>query len=302
VDGEASLGLDYLGFSLRRTGQRPERVCLPAGTRLRLTLRLRRGADEDALRQAGAALWLLVNLGGLGTRARRGFGSLAVTSATHLDGLPSWHAVGERPGHTVRHLQDGLAQISGVVERAATVDRPVEYPILMRRHCWLVALQLERPSWQAALGAIGRLLAAFRTSLYPQMNDLRAVGTSDRVPDRAAFGLPIQYYHPQTRENYTLTPLPSGRESAPDRRASPLHIKIVRLGRDQFGVVLTVFQDFGPAFLPGAVDGLRGGGLTIRALPSAQPLSAFLTRLDDRKQSASRDWPGSPGLIQVAVP
>lgn len=301
---QEQIGLNYLGFALAQ--RRSTRHGLPVGSNVRLTLRLRRGADEDALRQAVAALWLLVNLGGIGTRARRGFGSLAVTSTAQLGGLPPWHHAGERPGHAVRHLQDGLAQIGGVVERAAPVDRPVEYPVLMRRHCWLVALQLESPSWQAALGAIGRLLAAFRKSLYPQLADLRTGGTTDRAPERAAFGLPIQYFRPsigqRPSESYTLIPIEAGIDGTLSRRASPLHIKIVSHSQQRFGVLLTVFQDFGPGFLPSSVTALRGGGLTVEALPSAKPLADFLTRLADPTQEAGPEWPGSPGLIQVAVP
>ena len=153
IDAEASLGLDYLGFSLRQMRQRPERVCFPSGTKLRLRLRLRRGADESALREAGAALWLLVNLGGLGTRARRGFGSLEVTSTAQLGGLPPWQPGGERPGHAVKHLNDGLMQLRRFVKHTGAENQVVEYPILAPRHSVVVVLFATSQTWQAALEA-----------------------------------------------------------------------------------------------------------------------------------------------------
>ena len=297
---QARLGLSYLGFALAQS--RSTRRCLPAGTRLRLTLRLRRGVDEDALRQAGAALWLLLNLGGIGTRSRRGFGGLTATTSETIEGLPSWCPSEASPASLARHLTHGLAQLRGLVHPSAPVDRPIEYPILTRRHSWVVVLRTPAPSWQEALGHIGQLLAVFRKPLYPRLADLGGAGATDRSPDRAAFGLPIQYYRPGMEKPSSLTVAKSGKENVPDRHASPLLIKVAALRRHEYDVVLTVFSGFGPRFLPDGVIGLQANGLTIQAGVPAKPLGDFLTRLADTSQEASPEWPGSPGLETVTVP
>ncbi len=81
-------GLAYLSFGMDRTGGRPSRYYLDAGCSWSLRLVARKPVSglsaDEALDQAKAALWLLCTFGGVGSKARKGFGSLSA------DNLNEW--------------------------------------------------------------------------------------------------------------------------------------------------------------------------------------------------------------------
>ena len=292
-----NLGLNYLAFAFRTQGGAPPRKCLPPGARIRLGLRLRRGADEDALRQAYAALWLLLNLGGLGTRARRGFGALAALSRVSLEGLPPLMMSGDSTAGLRRHLQEGLRQLREIVP-SDPPERPGPYSILSRAHAGVFASNRTWGSWQAALGEIGHRLSVYRggqprdptrNGLFPRMADLRGGTLTKAVAERAAFGLPIPYYDPRTRENFVLEPGAPGDTDAPDRRASPLLIKVVRLNPRTYTLVLTFF--FGAAFLERGRTALHVNGMEIQGPSSLDPVRDFLQAQSRELELASVPLP-----------
>lgn len=84
-------GLAYLGFSLDMPPN--NRKAVPPGVGFQLQLVLPRGLDEPQRDLLAATLWAWVTLGGLGSRSRRGFGSLdfegpVEVSAVRGDKLP----------------------------------------------------------------------------------------------------------------------------------------------------------------------------------------------------------------------
>ncbi|MBA2681875.1 MAG: type III-B CRISPR module RAMP protein Cmr1, partial [Ktedonobacteraceae bacterium] len=112
-------GRDYLLYGMHGNRNNPAeaRQFYPPGTRFTLGLRSRLGADdaEAALERACAALWLLVMLGGLGARTRRGAGCLAVESVTgewppNVPPLPLVRDL-PSPAALLHVLQRGLIQI-----------------------------------------------------------------------------------------------------------------------------------------------------------------------------------------------
>jgi CRISPR-associated protein Cmr6 len=91
-DAKTTPGLSYHSFGMddRRAGGRSQRYFAPPGARWRITLTARRPAFQKdksdpkspmtasparAMEQARAALWLLCHFGGVGSKARKGFGS-----------------------------------------------------------------------------------------------------------------------------------------------------------------------------------------------------------------------------------
>lgn len=84
--GRTIMGLDYGSYGMNQSGTKEARYFLDAGTRWKLTLiaretSIRVGSEEriisaqDILKQAQAALWLLCRFGGVGSKARNGYGS-----------------------------------------------------------------------------------------------------------------------------------------------------------------------------------------------------------------------------------
>ncbi len=293
LDFPTRQGLNYLGFPFTQRGG--ARSCFPPGTRLRLSLRLRSHVQDDMLlRQAIAALWLLLNLGGLGTRSRRGLGGLRVMDGWQTESLPPAQPRTATPSALAEHLQEGLRQLRTLMPFGALPAGDDEFPIIAPNHAGILVLNQTWPSWQAALGTVGRHLAEFRKPLFPRLSDLQKGGQIAKDPERAAFGLPIQYYDPRTQMSSTLKPGTSALGITPDRRASPLLIRIAPLAEGKYTVVLTIFGGFGTRFLPAEIATLRANGATIQGKVSVQPLVRFITQLSNPKTGT--------GLFQVQIP
>ena len=82
-------GLRYLGYGLFEKGRDPERLCTRPGRGIELELHLR--DDNPKLRAAVAAsLWLWTSFGGLGSRGRRGFGSMYLATLRGEDGASAF--------------------------------------------------------------------------------------------------------------------------------------------------------------------------------------------------------------------
>ena len=120
-------------------------------------------------------------------------------------------------------------------------------------------------NWEAALEGIGSTLQSFRGSAQPDHDGVLDVIKGQVPPqtvERAAFGLPMQFYYRgyhdelakqhrdwnqdrkrakrETRRLASANVTPAGREF--ERRASPLHFKMVRLSNGQLTTVVTFFE------------------------------------------------------------
>jgi len=71
-----SLGFNYLSFSLKMQKRDP----LPEDTKFILRISFHPKATEEDKKKFFATLWLAFNLGNFGSRSRRGFGSIKITS------------------------------------------------------------------------------------------------------------------------------------------------------------------------------------------------------------------------------
>jgi CRISPR-associated protein Cmr1 len=221
-------GSGYLFWSMAESGRgRPDRhqaakKFFPQGTSCDLTLACRPGvgAPDAALPQAAAALWLLVHLGGVGSRARRAGGSLAVREALEFQGLRftlrgnDANAVAGELAAGLRRVREICAQTSGGDAQRA-LQAPTSFDVLHPDACriWVLGLW---PTVDAALTVTGDRLRQTRQRLP----------TATRV----AFGLPMQGVEADRA----------------DRRASPLWLRIAPVG-NRYVAVATLFRS---TFLP----------------------------------------------------
>jgi CRISPR-associated protein Cmr1 len=238
-------GLRYLGYSLNFGAN--HRKALATGTSFRLEAAFPRGGTETQRRALLAGLWLLAHLGGLGSRSRRGLGSLSLDRwSDHPDSrrLPLLASAGDH-GSAVRQLGEGLTVIgewfpvpdpfqpasTGLGFRLA--DARVVVPRGPNRHgAWNDALE--------ALEYVGATLQRFRMQRdldgFPTVSMLAKGERLRRPPERTAFGLPLTYR--QKGQEYTFAPhLPvlggregDGRDYA--RFPSPLllHVQAIESG------------------------------------------------------------------------
>lgn len=270
--------IGYLGYGIAaykpRQGVRTVRDAVDAGSELTLKLLFKKGAAErkDELLDA---LWALTHFGGIGSRSRRGFGSMVVTSIEGADfpALPrSPENLKERIGEKFQSLR--------VSERGGLPDYTA-----LSRHAAVMVWPLRTKSWREALREVGDALNGFRsaqrTDRFLDDRDLirdHALGGAKptRSPRRTAFGLPHNYFFKQTKTQVNV----SGTEH--DRRSSPLFIHLHELREGEIAAVLSLI----PArFFPEG-EGVKIGpagrysAQNVPPPPDFEPIREFLSSLD----------------------
>lgn len=235
-------GSGYLFWSMAESGRgRPDRYqagkqFFPQGTSCDLTLACRPGvgAPDAALAQAAAALWLLVHLGGVGSRARRAGGRLAVREALEFQGL-RFALRGNDASAVAGELAAGLRRVREICTQATggdpdrSVAAPSSFDILHPQTCrvWVLGLW---PSLDGALASIG--------------NWLRQARQAQPIGERVVFGLPMQRVD----------------LDGVDRRASPLWLSVTRAGQQYVGIATLFHSQFLP---PGARVSVNGQPVSI---------------------------------------
>lgn len=238
-------GLVYLGYPF----QFNERTAIPPGTcfTVHCTVpRPERLSARDAWGVLGA-WWLLGRYGALGTRARRGFGSLQLDAWSLDGGGDAWHAaanalpVVERPTPQVwfQGLANGLHELS---RRLGAFPEPTHQPHLgpRARPVLLPTPARGRDAWASALAEAGRLMQDFRLRRQPDYDRVKshvrkASGEEGRniegTPGRAAFGLPLTFRFSSLPRGRPVTFVPGGRvgNKPAERHGSLIHIKLVEL-------------------------------------------------------------------------
>ncbi|HXH09568.1 MAG TPA: type III-B CRISPR module RAMP protein Cmr1 [Alphaproteobacteria bacterium] len=273
-------GVGYLWWSMVRT----KRQYLPAGTSFTLILQTRPGVRSDEpLKRTLVSLWLLTHLGGIGSRARRGGGSVQVTNVQGQlpSGVPDLQVRAQAPQQLRDELANGLKQLRTLVSIGspnATISPPANFDVLHPDACRILVLNKTWSTWEQALEEVGQKFQTFRNRRPPDYQRVKGVvsGTSHTLQpvERAAFGLPIVfYYRSLAGRSATLE------GETHDRRASPLLMRVVRLASGQHTVVMTVFK----AALLEKGERLklrqRGGPLVSSTAPGIEILDTFLNDL-----------------------
>lgn len=278
----APAGIGYLmGQGLK------ERTYLEGGN-LTLRMNFKPGmaeADIQSVERAAIALGLL---GGLGSRARKGLGSLAL------------HQL-ERQGQPVREFAT-VESIAAFIQ-ALDFSAPVDAPLSAFTRATRIDVSASAGKALDALAAIGNELQLYRgygrhnprtnqhevngqKALQIFKNDhdnvLAAIQGArlERLPERAVFGLPHNYRFSsvtQGPKDLALTaknPLPTGKDSD-GRRASPLLVHIHPLQDGQFVAIQTLLPEI---FLPQGVGlSVKVGGRTAPAPQDATVDYAVIT-------------------------
>ncbi len=219
----------------RETKYKPPRQYYDIGTSFSITLSVRGQNDEGkkALKQATAAMWLLTQLGGVGSRSRRCAGSLAVTriegNTTNLSFVEAANSV-----KLQNTLGQGIQEIRGLWATQltklgdASVSTQLEdasfdilsFPDACR--IWILQQDEGRP-WDNAkdvMSTLGESLQSYRNSLS--------------LRERTIFGLPLIIRGLQDRE--------LKKELEERRRASPLLLKVTKLQGEHYVGIAVLFK------------------------------------------------------------
>jgi len=189
-------GIQYLGYSLTLGGN-DRKAIFPHGGSFGLRALLRPGWDSAEVRRAWtAALWLLVHIGGVGTRSRRGLGSL------RIEAWDGWDEPPELPlpckAATPDEWQNRMNQGLRMLRSWFPVESTDEHTALTSA-CRYVILNTGYETWEEALDEAGLRFQRFRRG-HP-------------LPERSGFGLPLTGFN-----------LPGIK-----RLASPLFLRVVKL-------------------------------------------------------------------------
>lgn len=256
-----------------------------------IRMSFRPGTPSHERTSVAEALLALGLLGGLGSRARKGFGALAIQALQGADcAAPD----------TLEDLKEALAKLTA--DRLDTLPPFTAFSGYSRIDLLPVA---HRDAWRL-LGDIGADMQRYRS--YGQngkvagqpaernFNDDHDLALDvarghpvDRHPRRAVFGLPHNYFFSSTKtkaEVNAIAPLSSGGWSdvGSNRRASPLFVH-----PHQFpdGSVLAVLALLPAQFLPdGWRIGLKGRGPVQRLPVDADwsVLSCWMDRFGERQR------------------
>jgi CRISPR-associated protein Cmr1 len=210
-------GVTYLGFSLgdrRVAGRRLEsRKAIGAGTPITVVHYLARRATQDdrILKGLCASWWLLCHVGGLGSRSRRGFGTVALRRWTvdppdWPSGMPPLPYESRDCQGWWRAFEEGLKALRTWYPGPS--GSAPDHAVLDRRARFLLVKRAQARTWEEGLNEAGLLLQAYRQKRhdYPAVVEHLAhrAGRGGRplpgAPKRSAFGLPLPVFSQSLRK------------------------------------------------------------------------------------------------------
>lgn len=294
-------GILYLlgqGLGSFRDGNHCLRPGLAAGGSFDLRLLFRPGISQGDIASVVQAVQAFGLLGSLGSRARHGLGSVALTrlSSEGLD-LPAWIVP-----TTVAAYRSALTALLADARRAPGLPPLSAFSTESR-----LDLSMQRSGKDAAmklLADLGREQQAYRSygkdgkvngkpserKFVPDHDLAREVANgrpASSAPQRVVFGLPHNYFFSSDNAKVDVNYRPDGEEA---RRASPLLLHIHRLGEGQAVAVHTLLR---ARFLPGDRPGVTmkpGRGRAIDNVPVTVDWSVLTHYLDRFKPLSPADW------------
>jgi len=247
-------GRDYLYWSMDESGKvekgnyQPPKQFYPPNMEFEVVLRTRVGVKnaDEKLQQAIAALWLLVQMGGIGSRARRTGGSLCAHGETEAGLVFDLNA--KTVKEAALQLGKGLATIRKQFSVRDQINPhiPSKFDVLhpSASRIWILGMW---DTSEDAVEAIGSSMRTFRERREPDHRNVAKWLNGEKIAtvERAAFGLPLVYRYSDGGLSGTV----QGRTQQPsiERRASPLWLKVSKTTQGKYIGIATLFNS---EFLP----------------------------------------------------
>lgn len=304
LDPKSQPGIYYMLWSVLQ-GQN-KRKAWGAGETFTLTLLPRLSTQSEAMNWAAMSLWLLLNLGGIGTRSRRGAGGLKANDnpenwQQEWPHLATWAST---PQDLAKNLSEGLQTWLRILDQSFESDlyASSSFDVLHPNCCQIYVVSDERgwATWQEALNSMGEIFKDFRNQRTPDYHNIKDIiqGKKNEVDtvERAVFGLPQPYFyrslfdqHKREGDSNSI----AGRKaramvepSSFSRRASPLWFHTTQLRSGNYVAVLTFFKS---VFLPGTQDRIvikpgdrKNKNTVICQSPDDMAINSFLDSLTNK--------------------
>lgn len=181
------------------------RTVIPEKTKFDISLKFYKGATDNDIKAVFGSLWLLFWLGAIGSRARRGFGSILPAEDMEIEGLnflPKEKDInglgkflGENLNKAIKIINPDKTNISGLPD----------YTLLSKQNTKIYLWKKRFYSWQETIDEAGCLLMNWRKKQNPDYQQIKDFIRKDIQPtelNRPAFGLPIQFYYRSTEKDH----------------------------------------------------------------------------------------------------
>jgi len=265
-----------LGQGLHHFRNGPTRDALISGS-FPLRLRLRPRVSDEQRRQLADTLLLFGLLGGLGSRSRRGGGSVSITD------LQGDHEGRQTPADrntyfdTLRSLLNGSQAYPGIPPYSAfSTQTRIDVSDTDSSATALLSRAGEEMQLFRSFGRKNKVNGKKAEQNFRDDHDLifRAINReekSNQLPRRTVFGLPHNYFFSSIKKKMDIAPSDAGRT----RRASPLLVHIQALPNGQCLLVQTMMI---ARFLPKGSKINRGKFPVPAPDPDWQVLHAYMDR------------------------
>ena len=267
-------GLNYLGFSLdqrfKKDNPKPQRSYIKESQTFKLIISFNPRATEEDEKKFFATLWLTFNLGNFGSRSRRGFGSIKITSINNHN-INDLYGLSFNPNQNLKEwINQNLNKIKAYINPTQNAFDSLEIYKIEKSNFnqfekWLKEVQNGRngnflkKEWgknninnqMNLLDFMGFLLAAFRSYRNPDYQNAKNIlqkkllqnNTNNLTFERAIFGLPLNFYFSSLNRGDTLN---AKLQNQTLRRASPLIIKILECNNNYEGIFIVIKSQFLP--------------------------------------------------------
>lgn len=279
LDQKMTPGLRYLlgqGLGSSKNGNHISRSALISGT-FSASLLFRPDTKDEDLRSVAEALFAFGLLGGLGSRARHGMGSISLTG--WQGGEFSVPQTTPEYGKAIKNLlidpPEKLPPFTAFskksrIDISANNDNPLTLLTTVGSE-----LQMYR-----SFGKDGKVAGSPAERNFASDHDLVQSATSgariSRAPVRSIFGLPHNYFFSSTKKRAEINYAPGGINA---RRASPL---LLHIHRFPAGKCLAVHTLLPATFLPEEAP-IRVNNSKVSFTPDWQVLHTFLNRFETKE-------------------
>lgn len=265
-------GIGYLFYSMIRKNEKkkifPKKYFKP-GITFKIILYSR---EEEALKNTVAAFWCAANLGGFGSRARRGAGSLTVVSVVGdtygLDFVPK----GKNSQELAHWILENVSKVSDIIG-PINIDCN-DYTNIISSS--FIVSKESYNTWHDALSDIGKMYMNFRNGMRNNIQN-------------GIFGLPVVH----SNKNRVIGKSDKYDKYIINRRSSPLLFKVLECNGKYHWMALKLGGSFlqEDMYLAFVKEEKINGRKEITALENAKPSYALLDKFwDEIKKNNDGDY------------
>lgn len=183
---------------------------------------------ERHIKEAAAALWISIYLGGFGGRSRRGGGNITVIETDELIPEIEFIPRGENSEEVAKWLIENFKKAKKIINESQKTDFAFSYSNLSISR--FIISDKSFDTWENALADIGNKFREFRKE--PEAKTL----------GRAVFGLPVSHKKRPVKGIRRIDTV----EKTFDRRMSPLIFKILNVRNKYYWVIIRLAGEFLP--------------------------------------------------------